>query len=367
MKKKLIFFTLFLAVTMLIVPVSSEAAKRVKLNKKSVSLYEGKSIKLKVSGTKAKVKWSSNKKSVATVTSKGKVTARKKGIAKITAKVSGKKYTCKVTVKKKRASNNESADSTNHASQSNNKNNTPSVIRVTGISLNYKSANLRIGDTCLLSAVITPSNAANTSVAWSSSNPAVASVSSTGIVTALSTGTATITATTADGSHTASCIVNVQSEFNILKEYILTYGAVNTDGNKFIKYDQDGLTYAIVYDSTAQTFKFINSGTMTTSEGVSAANALTLIVKESDTKKGDITFIILIESTLGGKTIATTELSKITSNDDIAWTIESTIGLSASSVTGLANSYLRLSYSGWNLLLLSTNTGITMGGLGFGA
>lgn len=362
MKKKLIFFTLFLAVTMLIVPVSSEAAKRVKLNKKSVSLYEGKSIKLKVSGTKAKVKWSSNKKSVATVTSKGKVTARKKGIAKITAKVSGKKYTCKVTVKKKRASNKNS-----NTSQSNNNGNTPSVIRVTGISLNYKSANLRIGDTCLLSAVITPSNAANTSVAWSSSNPAVASVSSTGIVTALSTGNTTITATTADGSHTASCIVNVQSEFNILKEYILTYGAVNTDGNKFIKYDQDGLTYAIVYDSTAQTFKFINSGTMTTSEGVSAANALTLIVKESDTKKGDITFIILIESTLGGKTIATTELSKITSNDDIAWTIESTIGLSASSVTDLANSYLRLSYSGWNLLLLSTNTGITMGGLGFGA
>jgi hypothetical protein len=46
------------------------------------------------------VKWTSSKKSVATVSSKGVVKAKKKGTATITAKVSGKKYTCKVTVLK---------------------------------------------------------------------------------------------------------------------------------------------------------------------------------------------------------------------------------------------------------------------------
>lgn len=44
-------------------------------------------------------KWSTSKKSVATVSSKGKVVAKKAGVAKITGKVNGRKYTCTVTVK----------------------------------------------------------------------------------------------------------------------------------------------------------------------------------------------------------------------------------------------------------------------------
>ena len=48
---------------------------------------------------KGKVKWSSSNKKVATVNSKGKVVAKKKGTAKISAKVGGKTYRCKVTVK----------------------------------------------------------------------------------------------------------------------------------------------------------------------------------------------------------------------------------------------------------------------------
>lgn len=71
---------------------------KTKLNKSKLTLYVGKTSKLKVKGAK-KVKWSSNKKSVATVSSKGVVRAKKAGKAKITAKVGKKKYTCNVTVK----------------------------------------------------------------------------------------------------------------------------------------------------------------------------------------------------------------------------------------------------------------------------
>ena len=53
---------------------------------------------MKVKGTKKKVKWSSNKKTIATVTRKGKVTAKKQGTAVITAKIGKKKYKCKVKV-----------------------------------------------------------------------------------------------------------------------------------------------------------------------------------------------------------------------------------------------------------------------------
>jgi len=72
-----------------------------KLCNLALSLTVGKTYKLKVKNTSKKVKWSSNKKSVATVTNKGVVRAKKKGTAIITAKVGKKKYKCKVTVKAK--------------------------------------------------------------------------------------------------------------------------------------------------------------------------------------------------------------------------------------------------------------------------
>lgn len=87
----------------MIMPQSMDAAaaakKKVKLNKTKVVLKVGKKTTLKLKNNKKKVKWSSNKKRVATVTKKGVVKAKKKGTAKITAKVGKKKYVCKVTVK----------------------------------------------------------------------------------------------------------------------------------------------------------------------------------------------------------------------------------------------------------------------------
>ena len=79
--------------------ITTEAASKVKLNKKKVTLYVGKTTTLKLKGTKQKIKWSSSNKTIATVSSKGKVKAKKAGTATITAKVGKKKYKCKVTVK----------------------------------------------------------------------------------------------------------------------------------------------------------------------------------------------------------------------------------------------------------------------------
>lgn len=77
-----------------------EAATKVKISKTKVTLKKGQKITLKISGTTKKVTWSSSNKKVATVNTKGKITAKDSGTAVITATVSGKKYTCKVTVKK---------------------------------------------------------------------------------------------------------------------------------------------------------------------------------------------------------------------------------------------------------------------------
>ncbi len=72
------------------------------LSKKSVKLEAGKTVTLKVNGTKKTVKWSSSNKKVATVSQKGRVKALKKGSATIYARVAGKKLKCKVTVKAKK-------------------------------------------------------------------------------------------------------------------------------------------------------------------------------------------------------------------------------------------------------------------------
>ncbi|MCH5268591.1 MAG: Ig-like domain-containing protein [Lachnospiraceae bacterium] len=80
--------------------IDTARAASVKLNKKSANLWVGDALQLKVKKAKKKVKWSSNKKSVATVSSKGKVKAKKAGKAVITAKVGSKKLKCNVTVKK---------------------------------------------------------------------------------------------------------------------------------------------------------------------------------------------------------------------------------------------------------------------------
>ena len=70
-------------------------------------------------------------------------------------------------------------------------------------------ATVAAGKTVTLTATVTPSNAADKSVTWSSSNTTVATVSSSGVVTPKKEGTTTITVTTVDGGKTATCEVTV--------------------------------------------------------------------------------------------------------------------------------------------------------------
>lgn len=80
---------------------------------------------------------------------------------------------------------------------------------ITGVSLDVTSANLTFGKTLQLTATITPSTAAGKTVSWTSSDSAVAKVSASGLVSAVSEGSATITATVDDKSDT--CAVTVKA------------------------------------------------------------------------------------------------------------------------------------------------------------
>lgn len=92
--------------------------------------------------------------------------------------------------------------------------NTPSVpgnitVHVTGISLNHTSIALNKGEYVSLIAIIMPSNATNKAITWSSDNTSVATVSSSGVVTANAVGSATIIVKTSDGGKIATCKVTV--------------------------------------------------------------------------------------------------------------------------------------------------------------
>ena len=139
--------------------------------------------------TNQNVTWTSSNTAVATINASGLITAVAAGTATITVKtVDGNKTaTSAITV---------------------------ATIPVSSVAVSPTSASLYAGNTQQLSATISPANATNKNVTWSSSNTAIATVNSAGLVTAVAAGTATITATTQDGNKTASATITVNPNTN---------------------------------------------------------------------------------------------------------------------------------------------------------
>jgi uncharacterized protein YjdB len=84
----------------------------------------------------------------------------------------------------------------------------PIVVPVTGVSLDQTSLSGHVGASATLTATVSPSNATNKNVTWSTDNPSVATVSD-GVVSFVGEGNATITVTTENGNRTATCYVTV--------------------------------------------------------------------------------------------------------------------------------------------------------------
>lgn len=169
------------------IPVSS-----VSVSPTSLSLTEKETAKLTATvepsnATNKNVTWSSNNNLVATVDKNGEVTAVRAGTATITVTTEDgeKKASCEVVV-------------------------SVPVIHVSSISVYPSTLQMTEGDTRTLSISISPRNATDKSVTWSSNNTAVATVEN-GTVHAVGAGNATITVTTNDGEKTATCAVTVNA------------------------------------------------------------------------------------------------------------------------------------------------------------
>lgn len=161
------------------------------LNKSELTLEKGKAERLIASFTPVETPdkghvWSSSAPGVALVDETGMVMAVEPGEAVITATaLTGKKTaTCKVKVVDK-------------------------VVSVTGVSIKPTGITMVVGDDLTLEATVSPDNATNKAIAWSSGDSKIASVDAAGKVIAVAEGKVTIKATTDDGDKTASCQITI--------------------------------------------------------------------------------------------------------------------------------------------------------------
>ena len=217
-----------------VVTVNNIQILNVYLDKSSLDLSEGDTAKITATiyptnATTATLKWTSSNTSVATVDSKGNIVAgATKGYAIITASAtdgSGKFAECVVLSKPK--------------------------VHVTGLTINYGTTlDLLANDSTYLKATVLPANATASTVTWSSSNTAIASIdASSGLLKGLALGEATITAT-ADGKSVTIKINVTNTEYN--------YGVATGFKRRVnVREKASGLSKAVGFAYIGDTFKIL--------------------------------------------------------------------------------------------------------------
>ena len=162
--------------------------------------------------------WDSSNKNVVTVEN-GNLTLIGNGEARITVSTeNGLTATCDVTVQ----------------------------TSITSIAVSSTSKKMEVNQTAQLTATVTPADATE-KVQWTSSNTDVATVNDTGLVTAKTSGTVTITVKNANGTKSATCVVDVTRQVSTSESYVGYYADVDGDGTV------DGIIFAdLLHGKTGQ-------------------------------------------------------------------------------------------------------------------
>ncbi|RGV56543.1 Ig-like domain-containing protein [Bacteroides fragilis] len=244
------------------ITVTPIEATGIKLSESEKTMTTGESFRLEYTiepenTTNKEVEWESSDKTIATVNTDGEVTAVSDGECTITVKVKGSDTSAKCVVK-------------------------VNPIKVTGVTLNETTKSIEAGESFTLTATVSPENAKDKSIKWSSSDPNIAKVED-GLVTALAKGTCNIIATTNDGNFKAQCTVNVlpssvkgvqftESSVKILngESYTLAYSILPENAeNKNVKFSSSAPNVVSVDNSGKVTAlqKGTSTITITTEDG----------------------------------------------------------------------------------------------------
>lgn len=268
----------------------------ISLNKSSLAMKVSEKFTLRASispsnATDLNINWTSSNSKVASVDNKGQVIAKGVGEAVITAKSNnGKKAECRVVVSEtvKPPVNTD--------------------IKVTGISLNMTSNTIYLNSNNLsfnLIGTVSPSNATNKSIEWSTSNSNIATVSN-GLVTAKGIGDVTITAKTVDGSYQASMTLHVK------KKMIIVIGASQVVRMNDYKSSYSSSNYNYSVNNSTLNYVYLSGSGFAYQTGDGWNRALSIINSYGSYKNNTEFFIFF---PLSGNDIKTFSCSNITTNN----------------------------------------------------
>lgn len=264
--------------------------KDIKISKTSLDMYVGKveTLTAEISpsdATNKNVVWTSSDSDIASVAD-GIVTAKKAGTATITVTTDdgGLYAQCAVTV----------------------------TVPVDGITLNRTSAEIALGDSIELIPTIDPANASDQRVIWSTTDKEVVTVDN-GVVKAVGTGMATVTATTADGSKTASCRITVPVAVTgiTLDETSITINRGRTKQLNAVIEPSDATNKNIIWKSSDERIAKVENGIVT---GISEGTALITATTSDGEKSAQCTVRVnvAVEGITLDRSTVTLPLGKMT-------------------------------------------------------
>lgn len=284
------------------------------------------------------VVWSTSNGSVATVYG-GIVTAVGAGTATITATAGGKNTTCTVTVE--------------------------APADATGITLDRTYATMDVGTALTLTATVTPNNAADKTVVWTSTNTEVATVSN-GVVTSLSEGTATIRATNING-HFAECTVTVSASYIpttrvTLSSSVLSLRVGETFGldakiaplnatNKTVAWSSNNVNVASIASDGTVTAVGVGTATVTATTADGKTDICTVTVTLSGASSSDLSLnaallqlkeneTYTLRATVNAVTVAGGDVAWTSSDTSVVTVVNGTVtavGVGSATVTATAN------------------------------
>lgn len=184
----------------------------------------------------------------------------------------------------------------------------PTTVPVTGVTITNCVSSLKVGQTGTIVWSVSPNNATDISVTFTSSDTSVATVSSTGVVTANAVGSAVITVKTTDGNYTDTCNVDVTNDDEPTPSipdatvyFTWSPGEANaqfivngmsTTNHQFTVHGNETITWEV----TAEGYHAISNGTGSWKNTGSQTTKYINIVFEKDTEPGTDTYIVTAEA-----------------------------------------------------------------------
>lgn len=162
---------------------------------------------------------------------------------------------------------------------------------VTAVALDTEEKTVFVGEKFTLGVIVSPTDANNKTVKWTSSDPSVATVSSTGVVTAMKSGTATITVTTNDGGYTDSCTVTCLQKPEAVK-LSATEIAVNRGETHTLTWEvlpEDSYNKEVTWESSDENIATVENGVIT---GINPGKAVITVTAVENGKAASCTVTI---------------------------------------------------------------------------